>query len=68
MEEETKKTEETKEVEENNVLVVKELPKTSLRVAKDEASGETYDLITTEEALTDILKTVKELKEGVLGK
>jgi hypothetical protein len=53
--------------EENNFLVVSELPQTQVRVVKAE-DGKTYDLITTEEAVKEILETIRLISKSVVGK
>jgi len=62
MEKETKK--ETKE-EDAQVLVVKELPKQDITKIIGE-DGKTYELVTIEDAVTEILKKVRENNE-ILG-
>jgi hypothetical protein len=51
-----KKQEEPKQEEtERKVLVVREIPRVEVRVMRDDKTGEEFDLITIEEALTRIM-------------
>lgn len=53
--------------EKNKIAVVSELPTTTVRVLQDEKEQK-YDLVTVDEALTEILTTIRELKENLIGK
>lgn len=61
---ETKNTAQEVKVEEFEV--VKELPTTQARKIMT-SEGQVVDLITTEEAIKEILILVKELKKGIVG-
>ncbi len=52
--------------EETALLVVDELPKLPTRVVVGE-DGKRYDLLTRDEALLEILETVRVLKKGITG-
>lgn len=54
-----------KEEAKRDFLVVVELPKQQVASATL-ADGKEYDLIPVEEALTEMLKTIRELKKGLL--
>ena len=56
--------EETKEEIKKPVLVVKDLPKQPVRFGLD-AEGKEYEFITIDEALTEILAAVREIKKSV---
>jgi len=51
-----------KEKEERKIAVVSELPNVPTRIAVGDDKEE-YELITRDEALTEILQTTRELKE-----
>jgi hypothetical protein len=54
------------EKEQKNWVIVTELP--SIQTREVEASdGKTYELITSNEALKEILETVRELKKELTG-
>ena len=57
---------EEKEVKEEapELLVVRELPTTQVRNAEGD-NGKRYDLVTIEEAVTEILKLAREIKLAV---
>ena len=56
---------ETKEEKiKKSVLVVSELPTQQVRNAVDK-DGNEYDVLTTEEALTEILSLVRQIKKSV---
>ncbi|MFW6129616.1 MAG: hypothetical protein ACOC56_00440 [Atribacterota bacterium] len=57
---------EDKKEEQRKIAVVSELPQTTVRVAEDE-NGERYDLITKEEAITEMLESIREIKKGLVG-
>lgn len=57
--------EEKKVKKEEKVLVVSQLPTEQIRSVKDE-SGVEYTLVTTEEALSEILAVVRKLEKGLL--
>jgi hypothetical protein len=56
----------TKEKKENQVLVVKELPKEQIRQAEDEKNN-IFDMETTEEALTKLRNDVVEMLKILKG-
>ena len=58
--------EKKQEKQENDFLIVPELPQTPVRVIEGE-EGKKYDLITTQEALKEILESVREIKKGTVG-
>lgn len=55
-----------KKEEVRKIAVVSELPKQSVKVVETE-DGKKYDLVTQDEALTEILETTRELKKNMLG-
>jgi len=55
-----------KKVEEPEVLVVKEIPAIQTKLIKD-AEGKEYVCVTEEEALKEILETVRILKKQILS-
>lgn len=55
---------EEKENKEKKILVVQQLPTTPVRDVKDEEGNE-FDCVTVEEALTEILTTVRDIKKQV---
>ena len=55
-----------KEKAEEKLLVVSELPQAPMRKVQGE-DGKLYNLITKEEAILEILETVRELKKGITG-
>jgi hypothetical protein len=61
---ETKNT--VQEVKVEEFAIVKELPTTEARRVQD-SEGQIINLITTEEALKEILTLVRELKKGIVG-
>lgn len=56
--------EENKEETKKSVLVVNNLPTQVIRSGRDD-DGKEYDLMTIEEALTEILQSVREIKKSV---
>ncbi len=52
----------------NKIAVVKDLPTAIVRVAEDENTKEKYDLITMEDAMTEILEKVREIAKATVGK
>ena len=60
MAEDKKETKQSKVV----VQVVKELPQQEIRVGAD-AEGNEYNFVTIEEALTEILNNIREIKKSV---
>lgn len=48
----------------NKILVVSELPQTSLKFVQDE-KGNNVECITVTEALTEILETVRKLEKSI---
>lgn len=50
----------------NEVLVVNELPKSPIRAYEGE-DGKVYDLITTNEAIKEILEGVRAIRRGTVG-
>lgn len=57
------KTEEKKEVKE--LLVLKELPTIETRGIVNKETGEEFEVLTIEEALSEILKNIRELRKSV---
>ena len=57
-------SEEQKKKVEDKVIVVQELPQQGIRKA-DLETGETVNLITISEALTQIYQDIQEIKKGV---
>jgi hypothetical protein len=58
-------TEETKQTKEKNILVVTELPKREIKNFTDDKNEE-FELITIDEALTEIYKSVKRLERALI--
>lgn len=58
---------ENKEKEIEKTLVVKDLPQTQVRRVTGE-DGKEYNLVTVEEAITEILDKVTELSKATIGK
>lgn len=58
------KEDEEKESE-KEILVVQQLPTQQVTTAK--VGDKDYDLVTAEDALTEILKIVRELKKGLIS-
>jgi translation initiation factor IF-3 len=56
---------EKKTVKENKTLVAQQLPTQNVREVIDD-KGDTYTVMTTEEALTEILDIARQLKKGLL--
>jgi len=56
----------TEKEKEEKLLVVSELPQAPMRKVQGE-DGDVYNLITKEEAILEILETVRELKKGITG-
>lgn len=51
---------------EEKTLVVQELPQTPTRKVKGE-DGNIYNLMTIDEAISEILEIIRELKKGITG-
>ena len=51
-------------IKEKNILVVSELPKKEIRNIIDDKNEE-YELLTTEEALTELLKSLKKIEKAL---
>jgi hypothetical protein len=58
---------ENKEKEIEKTLVVKDLPQTQIRRVTGE-DGNEYNLVTVEEAITEILEKITELSKAMIGK
>jgi hypothetical protein len=54
-----------KEVKVTKTLVVEQLPTQAVNKALDEKGNE-FDLITRDEAMTEILEAIRQLKKGLL--
>ena len=57
-------TDEKKEKMQKKFLVVSEIPKQEVRTVKDEQGNE-YEIMTVEEALTEIFKSIKKIEGSV---
>jgi hypothetical protein len=58
-------TEEKKQEKEKNILVVTELPKREIKNFTDDKNEE-FELITIDEALTEIYKSVRRLERALI--
>ena len=58
-----------KKIEEKprDLLVVAELPRQPVKIGSD-GDGKEYDLYTIEEAMTEMLKLLRQIQKGLLGK
>jgi hypothetical protein len=56
---------EKEETKEKTLLVMDELPTRPYRDHVDEGTGNEYEIITTQEALTEILSKVRELHKKI---
>jgi len=62
---EEKEVSNKKEVKVTKTLVVEQLPTQAVNKALDEKGNE-FDLITRDEAMTEILEAIRQLKKGLL--
>jgi hypothetical protein len=58
---------EEKNMAEKDFVVLGELPQVPTRVVQDH-EGKEYEVLTTSEALKEILQTIREVKEVLTGK
>lgn len=61
-----KKTEQDVKVS-DEVIVVEQLPSQQVRAGLSEDGKTNFNFITRDEALTEILKTIRDIKKGITG-